>query len=393
MTAPTSAPPATRQGGQRPGGNGQKQAPVQPRPFVAGTRRVDKSTYDQVRALTASTQDLPVYECDPNGYLRGMYILVEGTTAGNAAAVSFAANGPFNVIDSITFNDTNNKPIVGPMTGHDLYLCVKYGGYSFFDDSKQSTEYTAVTGSGATAGSFSFVLPLPVEISKRDGLGSLTNKSASSTFDVTIRLAANATVYGTAPTSAGSVRVRVQQYGWMDPNGTDMRGRPVAQTPPANGTTQFWAKQSYTVNSGTFNMRLQGLDSLIRNLVFVLVDNAGSRQAGDADFPDPFNLQYETTQPIARIKRVWRHMIGEKYGYISAVETPGGRDYGVYPESFADDFGTKPGNESRLGYLPASSATNLAANGTIGGSGTHTLYVLVNKIVPANGDPMALTGR
>lgn len=393
MTAPTSSAPAARQGAARPGANGQKAAQVQPRPFVAGTRRVDKSTYDQTRALTSSTQDLPTYEADPNGFLRGMYLLVECTTAANAAAVTFSANGPFNVLDTVVFNDVNNKPIIGPMSGFDLYLCVKYGGYAFFDDARQSTQYSATSGAGATGGSFSFVLPLPIEISRRDGLGSLTNKSASSTFDVTIRLAANANVYGVAPTTAGNVRVRIQQYGWMDPNPTDMRGRPVAQNPPANGTTQFWAKQSYTVNSGAFNIRLQGLDSLIRNLLFVLVDNAGSRTQGDADFPDPFNLQYETTQPIARIKRIWQHMIGESYGYIGAVDAPGGRDAGVYPESYAYDFSDSPGNESRLGYLPASSATNLAANGTIGGTGTHTLYVLVNKVIPANGDPLSLTGR
>ncbi len=390
MTAPTQAPPANRQGGN--GGGGQRQQ-VQPRPFVAGTRRVDKATYDNTRTLTAATQDLPVYECDPNGYLRGMYLLVECTTAGNAANVTFAANGPFIAIDTITFNDTNNKPILGPMTGYDLYLCVKYGGYAFVDDPKLSPAYSATTGSGATGGSFSFVLPLPVEISRRDGLGSLTNKSASSTFDVTIRLSANATIYGTPPTAAGSVRVRIQQWGWMDPNSTDMRGRPVAQNPPANGTTQFWSKQSYVLNSGAVNFRLQGLDSLIRNMVFVLVDNANSRTQGDADWPDPFNLQYETTQPIARLRTIWRHMIAEMFGYTGTADAANGRDLGVYPETFAYDFGAKPGGESRLGYLPASSATNLSINGTIGGSGAHTLFVLVNKVVPANGDPMALTGR
>lgn len=392
MTAPAQAPPANRPGGNGNGG-GQQRQQVQPRPFVAGTRRVDKATYDNTRTLTVSTQDLPVYECDPNGYLRGMYLLVECTTAANAATVTFAANGPFNVIDTITFNDTNNKPIIGPLNGYDLYLCVKYGGYAFIDDAKLSPIYSVTAGAGATGGSFAFVLPLPVEISRRDGLGSLTNKSASSTFDVTIRLAANATVYGTPPTSAGSVRVRIQQWGWMDPNATDMRGRPVAQNPPANGTTQFWAKQSYVLNSGAVNFRLQGLDSLIRNMVFMLVDNANSRTQGDADWPDPFNLQYETTQPIARLRSIWRHMIAEMFGYTGTADAANGRDLGVYPEVFDYDFAAKPGGESRLGYLPASSATNLSINGSIGGSGSHTLYVLVNKIVPANGDPMALTGR
>lgn len=386
MTAPTApAKPGT--------GNG-KQQPVRPRPFVTGTRRVDKSTYDPgARPLTSSTQDLPVYECEPNGFLRGAYVYVQGTTSGNAATVAFTADGPFNVVDTITFSDTNNKPILGPMNGHDLYEAVKFGGYAFQDDMKSSPVYFATTGAGATGGSFAFVLPIPIEISRRDGLGSLVNKSSSATFDISIRLAASSAVYTTAPTTAPQVRVRIQQWGWMDPNPADMRGNPVSQTPPANNTTQFWQKQTATVNSGNFNMKLQGMDGLIRNFLFILTDNAGSRVVGDADFPDPFALQYETAQPINRLKDVWRHMIGESYGYTAAVETAGGRDYGVYPETYCYDFSESPGNESRFGYLPVTSATNVSLSGTIGGSGTHTLTVLTNRVVPANGDPMALTGR
>lgn len=391
MTAPSTAPP--RPGAQRPAGNGQQQQRIQPRPFPVGTRRVDKATYDQTRVLTAATQDLLVYEADPNGFLRGMYILVECTTAGNAAAVTFAADGPWNVLDSITLNDTNNKPILGPMTGWDLYICVKYGGYTLVDDVRQNPIFSATTGAGATGGSFTFVLPLPIEISRRDGLGALTNKSASSTFDVTIRLSANATIYGTPPTAAGSVRVRIQQYGWMDPNATDIKGRPVAQNPPANGTTQFWSKQTYVTGSGQYNFRLQGLDSFIRNLIFVLRDSANSRTVGDTDFPDPFNLLYETSMPIARLKTVWRYMIAEMYGYTAALDAAGGRDSGVYPESFCYDMEVKPGGEHRMGYLPASAATNLALNGTVGGTGTKNWAVLVNKIVPADGDMLSLSGR
>jgi hypothetical protein len=123
-------------------------APVQPkkkdatqvmrRPFIAGTRTVDKSTYDETKTLTTSTQTLRVYECDPNGFLSGAYILVEAVTAGNSAAVAFNPNAPLNLIQQITFNDTNNKPILGPMSGFDLGTCQKYGGYAHSDDPKQS---------------------------------------------------------------------------------------------------------------------------------------------------------------------------------------------------------------------------------------------------------------
>ncbi len=388
MTA-AMAPP--RSGGQAPPA-GKKTEAVQFRPFVAGTRRVDKATYDQTRTLNAATQDLPVYNVDPNGFLRGLYILVTCTTAANAATVTFAADGPFIALDSVTFNDTNNKPIIGPFTGFDLYIAIKYGGYAFQDDTKKSATYSATAGAGATGGSFQFILNLPIEIARRDGLASLTNKSSSATYDLTIRLSANATIYGVAPTTPGSVRLRVQQYGWMDPNSADMKGRPVAQNPPANQTTHYISKQAYLTTAGSSYITLQGLDSMVRNFIYIFRDSVNSRTQGESDWYDPFTMQYETSQPVQRLKTIWQHMIAEAFGYDATIDTAGGRDSGVYVETYNYDFASKPGNETRLGYLPVSSATNIAINGTVGGSGSHTLFVLVDKIVPANGDPMSLTG-
>jgi hypothetical protein len=387
MTSPSGtavqAPPAPKNG----------KAPVIIRPFVAGTRRVDKQTYDQTKTLTAATQTLPTYECDPNGFLEGLYILVEAVAAGNSATVAFNADAPENCLDTVQFNDTNNKPLLGPMNGHDLYECIKHGGYAFQDDMKMSPIRVVTTGSGATGGTFTIIYNLPIEIVSRDGLGSLPNKSSSATFDLNLTLAASATIYSTAPTVAPSIRVRVQQYGWMDPNATDMRGNQVNQSPPGVQTTQYWMKQTYTLSAGQINQRLTGIDSMVRNLIFQLVDNANSRSVGDTDFPDPFTLLYETSIPVARLKSVWKHMIGEDFGYTATAETAGGRDNGVYPLPFNMDFTAKPGWETRLGYLPVSSSTTIAVSGTIGGSGVHTLTVFVNKIVPANGDPMVLTGR
>lgn len=382
MTAPTQ---------MKPGDKSAKQ--ILRRPFVAGTREVDKATYDETKALTTSTQDLRTYEVDPNGFLGGAYLLVNATAGTSTAALSISGDAPFNVFDTITFNDTNNKPIIGPFGGYDLYICNKYGGYGFMDDAKQSPVYSApVTASGNGSGNFVFVLRLPVEIVHRDALGVLPNKSSSATFDIALRLAAYTTVLGSGQTGL-TVRVQIQQYGWMDPNAADMKGNPVNQNPPGVQTTQYWARQSYTMASGAFNQRLQGIDSLVRNLIFVLQDDGTRGSQADSDFADPFTMQYETSTPVQRLKTVWRHMIGEHWGYANAVETAGGRDYGVYPLTYCRDFGLKPGAETRLGYLPVTAATNITISGTWGGSGTKVLYVLVNKVVPANGDPMVLTGR
>lgn len=378
----TAAPPA-------------KGAPAQAvasRPFITGTRQVDKSTYDVTKTVTTSTQKLDTYELDTDGFTSHLYVLVEATASGNSATVAFQADGPFSAIDSVQFSDTSNKAVIGPMNMHDLYECIKFGGYAFSDDAKQSPIYSVTTGSGGTGGSFTWCVRVPLEAVHRDALGSLLNKSASAVYKLDLTLAASASIYSTAPTAAPSVRVRIQQFGWMDPNPTDVRGNPVSQTPPALNTVQFWDKQTLTVSAGSLNAKLNTFSGLVRNLIFELRDSTSSRQQGDSDFPDPFTLQYETSLPVQRLRSVWRHMIGEDFGYNATVETAGGRDYGVYPLPYTKDFGLKPGAESRFGYLPVSSATSLMAKGTISGSGTHSLNVFVNYIAPANGDPRSLTG-
>lgn len=385
----TGAPPAGRR--DAPGRNGQAPTPV--RPFVAGTRRIDEPDFDDTRTLATTAQDLPNYEVSPNGFLTGLFILVEATAASNAATVAFQADGPFSVLGSINFADTNSQPIVGPLTGFDLYILGKYGGYSFIDDAKQSPIYSVTSGAGATGGSFTFVLYVPIEIVRRDALGALPNKSASSTFKLDMSLAASTAVYSTAPTNQPSIRTRVIEVGWQDPNSSDIRGNAVAQDPPGVQTTQYWARQTYTLTSGAVDQRLQAIDALVRNLIIIARDENSSRAQGDTEFPDPFTFQYENSLIIeSRIRAYWRHLIARDWGYDGTADAAGGRDSGVYPITFAHDFAPQVGWETRYQYLPVSSASNLVIRGTIGGSGANLYTVLVNKIVPAGGNPLVLTG-
>jgi hypothetical protein len=357
------------------------------RAFRIGVQSHEEINYDETRTLTASTLDMPVLNVPPAGFLRGLYLMFEGVTAANAATVAFRANAPFNVIDSVTLEDVNSAPIVGPLDGYDLYVINKYGGYKYQDDPKKSPIYSAVTGSGATGGSFTFILRIPVELVNRDSLGSLPNKSGTAMFKVRTRLSANSTVYSTAPTNAPQVRMRITQVDWWDPDATDLKGRPLAQQPPAVQTTQYWSKAAFPVSAGAVRQQLERVGYLVRNLIFILTDSDDART--DANFPDPFIFQFEANTLITRNRLLWQHMIAEDYGYDAAVNTAGGRDQGVYPLPYNLDFGLKPGAESRRGYLPTSSAARLEVQGTMGGSGT--LRVLTNDVAPGNGDDAQLT--
>jgi hypothetical protein len=369
-----------------------KAAPVAARPFRYGVQHVDDVPYDQTVTTTTSTQTLAVYEVPSTGFLEYIELLVEATTAANAATVVYAANGPQNSIDTVQFLDTNNQPIVGPFSGVELGIVNKFGGYTFSDDWRNNPVFFATAGVGAgLGGSFAFAMRIPVELVERDGLGSLPNKSASTPFKVKITLAATGTIYSTPPTSAPSIRVRMVPKSYWQPQAADMFGNPLSQNPPAVNTTQYWQLATYTLPASAFVQQLSSSVGFpVRNLAFVLTDSTGSRSQGEADFPDPFKLQLEANIITDRIKKLWQWEMSQNYGYTGAVgDAANGKDNGVYVESYCRDFFSKPGWETRRGYLPTTDAMRLQARGTITGSGNHTLSVLTNYVAPGAGTNLA----
>lgn len=365
------------------------------RPFITGTRTIDRAIYDNTTTMTAAPVKLPTYNLDTDGFTSGMFVIMQCTTAANAATVTFDEDAPFSAIGSIQFSDTNNKPILGPVTGHDLYLINKYGGYAHNDDAKASPNFSAVTGAGATGGSFKFVLRIPIEIVHRDGFGSLLNKSASAVYKLDITLAGAGDIYGTNPTTLGTVRTRIQQFGWMDSDQQDVYKNAADPNPPALNSIQYWDKQTLVVGTGSMNQQLNTFSGLVRNLLFELRTSTGART--DNDLPDPFELHYDKTVPVSRLQDAWREQMSHDYGYYGATESTSGvntLDKGVRALPFTKDYGLKPGAESRFGYLPVTSATSLVMRGTVGStdsSAAHTFNVFVNYVWPANGDPKSIT--
>jgi hypothetical protein len=376
----------------KPTGTADKRT-IPARPFRIGAQPTDDRLYDVTVTLTAGTQSLtPQYEVPSTGYLNGVYIVVEALGNNTDAVVAYTEDGPFSVIDNITFTDTNNSEIITPMSGWDLYIINKYGGYHFSDDPKVSPTFAAVTGNGADGGDFSFILRIPVELVPRDALGSLPNKSASTPFKVKCTVAATTAVYSTAPNGAGvSVRFRMTPVSYWEPTATDGSGNPVAPNPPGVNTTQYWNRTDYVVNAGAISPQLTSSTGFpIRNLLFVLRDAEVSRAQGEADWPDPFRMQIQSNTLIDRIKPLWQHRIAQNYGYGGAVgDTAGNKDNGVYVEPYCMDFGPKPGWENRRGYLRTTDGMRLVALGTVLGAGAHTLSVYTNYVGVGAGNSLA----
>lgn len=368
----------------------QAQAAPAPLPFRVGTQPTAlQDTVFPAQSLGAGTITLNPYNPTPNSFLSGLWIQVTSTVSANVTnVVTAAADGPFNVIQSLSFTDTNQKPIVGPINGYDLYLINKYGGYFGANDPRTGPNYQAiVTGSGSTAGSFAFFLYLPLEVDVRDSLASLENKSTQSSYHLNITLNTETAVYGSvSPSVAPSVVVTVVEDGYLQPVGSDPAGAPFATAPSQLGTTQFWVKGSYVLASGANVPQIQqGLGYPIRNYVFENYDTSNSTRAtGDTDWPSPVQFYYKGTLTQNINKATWREKMARKFGYpTAALDSANGLDSGVFVMEFNRDNLQVPGAELRNGYLQTATGDLIQLNGSWGAAST--MYVLANYVAPISG--------
>jgi hypothetical protein len=183
------------------------------------------------------------------------------------------------------------------------------------------------------------------------------------------------------------------QEDWWEPDTADLKGRPLAQNPPAVQTTQYWTKGVYSIGSGDQRIQIQqGLGYLIRNLVFVNYPSASlTRDAtSDGNYPDPATLQFEANILFDRLRSLWQDQVGKKFGYNAGTPNSAGtRDYSVYPLPFNDDFGTQVGAETRRGYLATADASRLEFRGNFGAASN--FVVLANYVAPSGGDDARIT--
>jgi hypothetical protein len=402
--------------------NAQKNAPA-PAPFRVGTQNtINQDGYVQSTTFTSTSASvqLPIYNPSPNSFLRGIWIQSQGAVSGQSTnVVVFNADGPFSVYSTISFQDTQGKPIL-LLDGYELAMVNKFGGYHSLGDPRTSAAAYFTTGAGGTGGSWQFWLYIPLELVNRDGIGALVNKNAASPYQLVITVAggsaafssstAGGAVYGAVAPSTNSVTVTTtcMEDGWWQPRAADAQGNPLSQNPPANGTTQYWLKSSYNMASGSNQMQLTGgLGYPIRNIIF---ENYGvstvTRAAGETNFPDPCELLYKGTILTNIGKQFWLDFMSRAYnlfgnGYSTATAplfdstavptiTPSLNvlEAGIFVMPFNRDFDLRPGAELRRGYLVTAQGDQFQLIGSFGAAST--LYELVNYVAPANGNPSSL---
>lgn len=370
-----------------------KAAPPVLRPFFPGT--LDLETHTYVKTGTLTTQQIPLDTFYPktNGYLADLWVEMTATAAGNALNTAFNEDYPFRAMATFQLSDTGGQPILGPMTGWELMIFVKWGGFSFSDDPRDSQTYSQTTGAGATGGSFSWLLQVPVQFVRKEPLGVLPNTNSNNAYAVDITLATLAQIYSVAPTNAPTYVVKVYQDSYRQSSGKDAQKNATVTTPPGLGAVLYLRRNTMDLSVGQVDEEISQQEGSYRSLHFVLRDSNSSRQQGDSDWPDPVAIQFNNDVPYDRTKNLWIRKMERAYGYLAAVNTAGGRDYGHFVLPFIDDGGLKAGSEARYRYLSVSAADTISFRGTIGGAGTHKLTTMFSFVRPPGGNIKGLTAR
>lgn len=342
--------------------------------FAAGARERFAGTFRDVSQLIgASAVALDLIDIAAGDFTAGVYLHVTATTAGNLAAVTFQADGPFSVLQQVELLDPTGTAFQ-TYSGYELSILNALGGYTGQSIPTDSPNYLATTGAVATGGSFGFMLRIPAELFPRDGAAALWNGSTAAQFKVRVTLAPSTAVYGVAPTALPQVRVRVNSHGYQVPTGSGLAGVPYANTPPGGQMYQNLYRQVYQIaGAGQIIVPLTRKGYLLRELIFIVRDNTGARSntvLGSTDW----TVKIDNVDVFNGSDALLRQITWERNRYASGANLPAG----IYGLTWAYDWDGMNGGESRDQYVPTQPGSILELRTTAAAAGSIT--VLTNDV-------------
>jgi hypothetical protein len=343
-------------------------------PFYAAARERTEQFADVTVTPTTVTQEVlngANQSIPADGFLRSVYIEVSAS-GGTAGSGALTADGPWNLIQSVTLTDVNGAPIFGPVSGYDLYLINKYGGYDFRGDPAAMPEYSA----GVVTQMFG--LRVPLEINRQTGFGSLGNQNASATYKLRITLNTIANMYSPAPTTPPNLRFRCFAETWTQPFPQDAVGRPQQTLPEGYGTTQYWSKQQFTLNGGAQNVQLARVGNLIRCLILVYRNTSNARIVNLTDMPDPIQFDWDARTAFIESLRYRRKCMVAMSPVNAAVTGAAQLDNGVLVYNLDRTILGHAGGGSTAYYYPTVQSTRMQFTCTWPVSGV--LEVLTNDV-------------
>lgn len=371
-------------------GNGNGAASKQAVPTVPFTRASRKKSKQAFQlgpiTLTAATQTLNPIQIPPGGYLSSVDVFVSCVTAANAAAVTFAADGPFNVFNYVDLRNSAGDSLIVPLNGYQIYLINKWGVLGVdppnHDPRAINRGFTAVTGAGATGGSFSFMVRIPLEIDPRDALCSVPNLAANKSYQLQFALSPNASIYGVAPTTPGAVTITGVMNYWSQPNQATTGGMTQEVAPLGNGSVSLWRLQPAVVAQGDRLTQLLNVGNVMRTIIFTLRTAAGARTSADWAATSQIILNDDVL--LYKPSNFWTEQMARDYSYLSgAADAFAGLDTGVFVVSdFNNQRGAVRADGPRDQFLVTYNTTLLQLRSTSFGASASALEILTNELKP-----------
>jgi hypothetical protein len=361
-----------------------------------------------------------------NAFLSYIILNVQFVTAGNAAAVKFNADGPFNIFGSagIQLTDPSNQAIVTAISGFKLAQLNKYLADTGcnFDPARDpnfamlpSAANNGTGSSAATGGSFSFRLVIPIENRRRDALGALTNSAANEQMHLILTPAASYgvgtdtenNVFSTAPTTAGTLNVQVWQMYWTSPPAVIVTGGssvPTARTPAGLGTVGYVRAERHSEVSGGGSppFQLTSVGDVITSINWTLRTTTATNtrdayaasqtfNAGYTNWPKVFNLAINDFTVLALGQDMWIREMARFFGLFSGVSlqagAPGTLDSGVFTMApyWRGLFDTAENFDPAGQYLATEAGTKVQVRDSVWGAASLFLEVDVRILSPESG--------
>jgi len=381
-------------------------------PFVRAARKKSAAAATLSGTVPSAATQLQVVQVPAAGYLRGIEILVDVTTASNSATTAFnggTGDAPWNFINSINLVSSDGSNLVSNLSGYQLFLVNKYGAFRTISpncDPRSDQYFKLTSGSGSTGGSFSFRLFIPVEIDPSQAFTAIPNLAANKAYQVNIQLGASGSVYSTAPTTAGTYTINVVNHYWSQPAAMNAVGVPQAIAPNGVGSVNLTQIQQAQISQGDRIVQIQNVGNVVHKIIATVRNSSGVR-ISDATGWGATNqlilnndtLFYRTTPNSASstlAKNSWASYISDTYGYGDALNatTPGtqstidsanGLDTGVYAINFGDiTSGAARPDCSRDQFLPTLDSTLLQLRSTSFGSAASTLEIITMAVKPTS---------
>ena len=348
-------------------------------PFRRATTIRSALSVSSSGTITASSQNTQV-TIEGTGYMTGIVLEVSVVTASNSADVAFNEDAPWNALDSVVLSDVSGESI--NLQGFDLYLLNKYGGWTTHGTldagSSDANIYSLTTGTGATGGSFKFLVRVPVAVNVRNFLGLLGNQDRALKYQLRSDIAASGTIYGTAPTAAGAITINRYYESVTVPGRTNSDGIPQEIMPAKFGVQHFGTRmisESPPVGGATVNHYLRRLGNTIRSLVLVFREN-GSRASAEANMPERITFLLGDTTIFTETVGYRRWLMRNRFGYDA--------DDGVIVYDFLTDLLREAGSEFGLDYLWTAGLVNAQFQITYPsgfGSTNNSLVILTSDLI------------